>query len=204
MQYKASDIVQLTWDDIQKYVEKIHADVQEYLEKNKLEIDVIVPILRGGAIPGTMLAFMFNNVRILPVQQKYFIHDGKLVMKRMLTTNFSNLVDFNKTKPVILVVEGNHSTGEIAKTAVNKIRKQMPDSTIIYVSLTRDYAFKDSVRADFITQGVYTNENRKLSKEECKQLKIPFEKIRIFPWESKKEEFAGLNKTSFSYKHEPR
>jgi len=198
--YEKSDLVKLTWEDFDKYLDKIKKDIREYLEKSKLQIDVIVPILRGGGIPGIRLALEFKIVRILPFQYKY-LHEGKRTnMVKLLNSDFNQLSNFNKKDPVILVVEGNHSTGGIAIQVISDIKKQLPKSKIIYVSLAKDYFYKDSVKENiFTTCGYYTNENRKLSKEKCLEIGINSTNIYLFPWESPEEELAMLNQQSFDY-----
>ena len=192
--YKRKELKRISWKYFEKCVNKIYDDITKYLKEQNLKVDVIVPIFRGGGIPGITLAYKLNVVRVLPFQYKYLYKIEGAVLKKMLNNNFSALIDFKKENPVILVVEGNHSTGLIASNVVNEIRDLYPKSKILYASIGRDYYYKDTVRnIDFSTYGYYTNENRKLSLEECNQLGISVDKVYVFPWESTEEEFAALN-----------
>ncbi len=200
IKYEKDQLKKIDWDEYESYIDKIHQEVSKYLEENNLEIDVIVPILRGGGIPGINLAYKFNALRILPFQEKYFKGENELDLKKILNTKFSDLVGFDNKKPLILVVEGNHSTGTIASDVIKEIKNKLPSSKIIYVALGKDYFYKDSVKdVDFTTCGYYTNENQKLSKEECEKLNV-VDKLYIFPWESFDEELAELNNEEFDYK----
>ena len=200
MPYAKKDLIKISWNDFDKYTLKIKKEIEKYLDKNKLHIDVVVPILRGGGILAIKLALEFRVIRILPYQYKY-IHKGKKIeLKRIFDVKHTQLINFKKENPTILVVEGNHSTGRIANAVISDLKKQLPHSKIIYVSLAKDYFYKDSVLGiEFTTTGYYTNENRKLSKETCKQKGISFKNVYIFPWESHKEELAMLNNTKFEY-----
>jgi hypothetical protein len=200
--YKKSELVKVTWSNFNKYTEKIYTEVQKYLKDNNLEVNIVAPILRGGGILGIQLALKFKVIRILPYQYKYLHKNNNTEIIKVYTSNFKNLVKFNNKKPVILVVEGNHSTGTIAKQVVSDIKKEFPNSRILYVSLAKDYAYKDVVDVDFDSYGFLTNENRKLSKSECYKLKIKQNKVYIFPWESFEEELAGLNQTEFKYNNQ--
>jgi len=203
MQYKKEDLVKLSWEDFEKYALKIKNEVENYLNKKKIKIDVIVPILRGGGILALKLAFEFRVIRILPYQYKYFHRKKNTELKKLYDSKFSHLINFKKKNPIIVVVEGNHSSGRIANMVVSDIKKQLPDSKVIYVSLAKDYFYKDSVKnIDFTTCGYYTNENRKLSKEACKKIGINFENVYLFPWESYEEELAMLNNTNFEYENQ--
>jgi hypothetical protein len=57
-------------------------------------------------------------------------------------------------------VEGNHVTGETVNIATNMLREKFGEEVkIIYVSLTRDYTYKDSVKnLCFTTWAMTTNE----------------------------------------------
>jgi hypoxanthine phosphoribosyltransferase len=203
MKYKKEDLVKISWDDFDKYALKIKNEVENYLNKKNIKIDVVVPIFRGGGILALKLAFEFKVIRILPYQYKYFHGEKDFKLKKVYCPKFSQLTTFKKKNPVILVVEGNHSTGRIANLVISDIKKQLPNSKIIYVSLAKDYFYKDSVKnIDFTTCGYYTNENRKLSKEACKKIGINFENVYIFPWESYEEELAMLNNDNFGYENQ--
>lgn len=70
-------------------------------------------------------------------------------------------------------------TGENANIAPNMIKEKFgEDAKIIYVSLTRDYTYKDSVKNICFTIWVMTtNEMKELSKEECNKLNINYGKM---------------------------
>ena len=68
------------------------------------------------------------------------------------------------------------------------------DAKIIYVSLTRDYTYKDSVKnICFTTWAMTTNEMKELSKEECNKLNINYNLVSVYPWENVTEELKATN-----------
>ena len=89
----------------------------------------------------------------------------------------------------------NHVTGTTANIAVDLLREKFgKDIKIIYVSLTRDYTYKDSVKnVCYTTWGMTTNETRNLSKEECDNLGISYNLVSSYPWENVEEELRELN-----------
>lgn len=95
----------------------------------------------------------------------------------------------------ILLVEGNHVTGQTANIATNMIKEKFGEDTkIIYVSLTRDYTYKDSVKnICFTTWAMTTNEMKELSKEKCNELNINYYLVSVYPWENVEEELDALN-----------
>ena len=86
-------------------------------------------------------------------------------------------------------------TGATASIATNLLRDKFgKDIKIIYVSLTRDYTYKDSVRnACYTTWGMLTNESKEVSKEKCEQLGISYNLVTVYPWENAEEELIELN-----------
>lgn len=203
MEYKKEDTIKISWKEFDNFALKIKSEVQAYLDKKKIKLDLVVPIFRGGGILGLKLAFMFNVLRIFPYQYKYFSGKEDFELKKIYDSNFNSLINFNKKDPIILVVEGSHSEGIIAKKVIEEIKEKLPLSKIIYVALAKDYFYKDSVKeVEFTTCGFFTNENKKISKEECERNKIKFDKAFIFPWENLEEELASLNNTTFKYNNQ--
>jgi len=193
-EYKKEDFKQVSWEDYGKTLEVLFNKVEKYLKENKIKIDAVVPILRGGAFPGTYLAFRLNLLRILPVQYKYFFEDGKLMLKKILPLPKANLPE----KPVFLLVEQNHCFGITAQTATNDLLAEFPKCRIIYAADHMDYSYQKMEGAEAVFYGKLTNETRKLSKEECREKGI-FHLSYLFPWESLEEEWVTVQGKQFKY-----
>lgn len=182
----------ISWERIDKFINKIYEDVNNYLKDNNLSIKYIIPIMRGGGIPAIKLSHMFNVVDMLPIQLKHNHENHSIDTKIGLDYLDDNSINKNEC---ILLVEGNHVTGETANISVRMIREKFgKDVKIIYVSLTRDYTYKDSVKnVCFTTWAMTTNEMKKLSKEDCNKLNIEYNLVSVYPWENVKEELYELN-----------
>ncbi len=185
MKFSEKDVIKLSWKEVESDLSKIYKKIIAL----KLKIDYIVPIMRGGMVPAAILSHKLDVYNIIPVQYKYINEGGSMQIKKLIDFSFKS-----NDKRVFLVIEGNHSTGRIANEVISGIKRLNPNSKIIYVSLTRDYFYKDSVKgADFSISARYSNENRKLNLKECKKLKISFDKFFIFPWEKTEEEIGEFN-----------
>ena len=191
--YKEKDLDKISWERMDKYIEKIYKEVNKFILENSLEIKYIVPILRGGAIPAVILAHKFNIVDFLPVQYKY--GDETYQPEEKFSLDIYPNVNI-KENECILLVEGNHVTGKTAMTAKERILEKFGKETkIVYVSITRDYSDKDSVQdVIYTTCGFYTNEQKNLSKKECEKLNIDYTKVSVYPWENVQGELKELNK----------
>ncbi len=190
--YTEKDLDLISWERIDKFIEKIYIDVKDYLDKNNLKIRYISPILRGGGVPAIKLSHMFNVIDMLPIQLKHNSETQQIDLKVGL--DYIDGTKINEDE-CILLVEGNHVTGTTSNMAVNLLKEKFGMNTkIVYVSLTRDYTNRNSVKnICYTTWGMTTNETKEISKEECERLGINYNLVSVYPWENVEEELFELN-----------
>jgi hypothetical protein len=185
--YKKENYYVQTWDEYKNELDKLAAKIVNYVKKNNLKIDAIIPVLRGGNIPATFLAYTLDILSILPVQYKYFFIPGKCQLRRLLEIDQTAIIRDN---PVFLLIEGNHCYGNQAKYAANDLKKIFPKSRIIYGASNMDYKYQDVVTdAEVSFYGNLTNCCKELTDEECDKLGIQYKKELLFPWEKIDEEW---------------
>ena len=190
--YSEKDFIKLSWEDIEKYINGICSEITDFIRENNLKIRFIVPVIRGGAIPAVLLSHKLRVTDFLPAQVKVSHRLSKVEIKVDLRDIKAPALNNGEC---VLIVEGNHVTGGSASIvkdmAVDKFGKE---TKIIYVSISKDYSYKDSVGGVvYSTCGLYTNETKKLSRDECVQLNIDYEKITLFPWETVEGELKEIN-----------
>lgn len=190
--YTEKDLDIISWKRIDEYIDKIYLDVDKYIKKNGLKIRYISPILRGGGIPAVKLSHLFDQVDMLPIQLKNNLKTKKIDIK--INLDYVKNSELNENE-AILLVEGNHVTGRTANIATNMLINKFGESTkIIYVSLTRDYTYRYSVKNTiYTTWARTTNETKELSEDECNKLNIDYKLVSVYPWENVKEELEELN-----------
>ena len=190
--YTKKDLDLISWERMDKFIEQIYNDVNNYLKANSLSIKYIAPIMRGGGIPAIKLSHMFNVIDMLPIQLKHNHETHGIDTK--IGLEYVKDTEINENE-CILLVEGNHVTGETANIAVQMIKEKFgEDVQIIYVSLTRDYTYKDSVKnICFTTWAMTTNEMKELSKEKCNELNINYNLVSVYARENIEEELDELN-----------
>ena len=147
--------------------------------------------MRGGGVPAIKLSHMFNVIDMLPIQLKYN-HETCNVDLKIDLDNYQ--VDKLNDKECILLIEGNHVTGKTANIAASQIRHKFGDNVkIIYISLTRDYTYRNSVQGVcYTTWAMTTNETKQLTVEECNKLNIDYNLVSVYPWENNQEELKEL------------
>ncbi len=190
--YTEKDLDLISWERIDGFIDKIYKDVNKYLKENHLKIKYISPIMRGGGVPSVMFSHLFDIIDMLPIQLKHNSETNNIDKKIGLEYIDNPNIDNNEC---ILLVEGNHVTGKTANIAVDLIRQKFGnDVKIIYVSLTRDYTYRNSVNnVCYTTWAMTTNEMKELSEDACKKLNINYNLVSVYPWENVTEELKELN-----------
>lgn len=194
--YQKSDFKRVSWEEYGETLEFLYQKVSKYLKENNIKIDAVVPIFRGGAIPGTYLAYKLHLLKILPVQYKYFVIDGKHVLKNLISIPKENLKI--SENPTFLVVENNHCFGGTSKMAINDLKKIIPGCKIIYAAAHMDYSYQEMEQAEVVFYGKLTNECWKLFKEEALKKGLDMF-LSLFPWEDLEEEWATVTVEEFEY-----
>lgn len=187
--YTEKDFDRISWERIEKFVDKNYQEIF----KSGYKVKYIIPIIRGGAIPAMMLSHKLNNISILPIQLKYTLEEYNIA--EMISLDSYN-VDELKDDEVVLLVEGNCASGrtfDIAKKMI--INKFGKDVKIIFSCLTMDYSRYIQKEEGIVlkTVGMLTNENKELSEEECENLGISYDLVSLYPWEDMEEELKELN-----------
>lgn len=196
--YKRSDFKKVSWNEYGRTLDALYKKLIKYTNKNNIKIDAVVPILRGGAIPGTYLAYKFNILRIISIQYHYHFTKNKIELRKILNISKKNLA--LPTKPTFLLVEGNHCFGLTASNAAKDLKKVFRECKIIYVADHMDYSYQKIDNVDAIFYGKLTNETRTLTKEDCFKKNIKNPLSYLFPWENLKEEWTTVQGKQFKYK----
>jgi len=196
--YKKSDFKKLSWGEYSKTLEILYKKLSKYIKKKGGKIDVVVPILRAGAIPGIYLAYKFHVLRVLPVQYHYRFTKKRIELRQILAIP-RNTPDL-PAKPTFLLVEGNHCFGLTASNAAKDIKKSFPNCKIIYAADHMDYSYQKISNIDAIFCGKLTNETRVLTKKECLKKGIENSLSYLFPWENIEEEWITVQGKQFKYK----
>lgn len=195
--YKRENYHVQTWAEYKPELDRLIDKVTQYIKQNQLIIDAVVPILRGGNIPATFLAYTLDVLTILPVQYKYFFVPGKCELRRLLGISKNQIP---QSKPVILLVEGNHCYGNQAKYAAKDLKKTFPQSKIVYAASNMDYNYQNVVEdAEVSFYGTLTNCCKELSDAECQKLGLEYKRDLIFPWENIDEEWEIIELKQHHY-----
>lgn len=185
--YKKEYYIVQSWLEYQDELAKLTNKITGYVKENEIVIDAVVPILRGGNIPATFLAYALGILSILPVQYKYFFIEGKCELRRLCEINKDMVFTDN---PTFLLVEGNHCYGNQAKYAAADLKIAFPNCRIIYGASNMDYNYQNVVTdAEVSFYGNLTNYCKELSDEQCADLGIEYKRELMFPWEKLDEEW---------------
>ncbi len=187
---KEENYKRMTHDEFLKYIDKVSADLEKYINENNIKVDYICPVLRSGGVPAVYISNKLNIIKFAPFQVKHIKHnDGRDTIE--VIYNPLDCIKINKEKPVFLIVEAMHSTGYSVELCINEIKNVYKDAIILYASITKAYGYKDfSNIVNFETTGFYYNRNNKeYTEDECKNLGIEFYNP-LFPWEDLQKELS--------------
>jgi len=162
-----------------------------------LQVDAVVPILRGAGFLATYLAYQLSVLRILPVQYKYFFpKKGTAELHQLLFTPSKEILG---DSPTIVLVEGDYCYGGTSIQVCKDLKKEFPNCKIIFATDLADYTYKDAVKdyVETMVVGRYTNHCEELSEEECKELGI--QPISRAVWEQASEEEAIPKSEQYQY-----
>ncbi|MEK7457869.1 MAG: phosphoribosyltransferase [Patescibacteria group bacterium] len=195
--YKKSNYYIQDWLEYSKELQKLTDKVVTYVQANQLNVDAVVPILRGGNIPATFIAYALDVLTILPVQYKYFFVGKKCELRKMFGINRDVILRKN---PTFVLIEGNHCYGNQAKYAARDLKLAFPKCRIIYGASNMDYNYQDVVKdAEVSFYGNLTNCCKELTDEECRKLGLEYNKELLFPWERIDEEWKIIEMKQHEY-----
>jgi hypoxanthine phosphoribosyltransferase len=192
--YKKKDFKRVSWDECVQNWQGLGKKISGYLKKNNVKIDAVVPILRGGSLPGGFLAYQLGILKVIPVQYKYFFVGDKAELRSILPLQTANLPK-NST---LLLVEGNHCFGVTAANAAKDIKELLPQAKILYAADHMDYSYQKNDYADAIFYGLLTNDCLVLTPDQAKKKGI-YPYSYIMPWEVMKEEWETVNAKQYKY-----
>ncbi len=173
--------------DFLKYIDRLCKNLDSYINKNKINIDYVCPVLRSGDVPAVYISNRLNIVKFLPIQIKHISYKNSEKDIEMIFSPF-NAVKIDKEEPIFLVVEAMHSTGTSVEICMNEIKAHYPNARILYVCLTKEYGSRDFANiAEYEDVAYYYNGNNEFSKEKCEELGIEYF-YPLFPWEDLQNE----------------
>lgn len=183
-----NDTNPMSYDEFGKVVNRLIVQLDAYCEKNNLKFDIIVPILRSGGIPGSIIAVHFREIKILPIQLKCY--PGNIVKQLLTVPQLSLSVP---KSPNILICETNTSTGRSAKAAIRLLKDRYPDATLFYSTVVKVFGGPDKfdgVKEYFY--GIQSDENVIATADQVNNLGLRTG-ITIFPWENADDELLAAN-----------
>lgn len=187
MVYTEKDTNKMSWEEFGNVCDNLLKKIQE----SKVHFNIIVPILRNGMIPATVIANRLQILNIMPVQVKYeYATQSPNQRLPVLKPLDINIPDY----PNILVVESNTFSGKSAEKVCELVKSIYPNSNIYYATVTR--VFRKSINELSMYKeyfyGVMTDEELVATDEEKKKYNLR-EKITIYPWETVEYELEDIN-----------
>jgi hypoxanthine phosphoribosyltransferase len=176
--YSDSDINPISWNEFGDIFNRI----KQQVEASGDLPDVILPILRSGAIPGCALAASLGVRKVAPI---------------VMTANGPSIATVVDTKVLesghLLVVEANVHSGKTITSVLGTLDRLYPRALKSLAVLTWAYgALEPELKLSHFYVGIRTNEAKAVTPEEAKRLGLR-SGVGLFPWESVELELQELN-----------
>ncbi len=132
-EYSLDDLNPMTYDEYATAVARLTGKLRTYCIMREVRFDIIVPILRSGAIPAGIIAHHLDIQHFLPVQ---VYHEGR-GLKQVFT--MPRMLDLSLTAPNILICDNHTVSGAVARRSIELVRESVPDSKICFSSVVTAY-----------------------------------------------------------------
>ena len=172
----------ISYEDFGMMMKSLLNKIQKYSAESKAQLDIVVPILRSGGIPGSIVANYFGIINMLPVQFKYFYNERGVELKQMLT--IPKILNELSKIPNIIICELNTDDGDTAKVVVDLLKRRFPDSNLYYSTVSRFQSSPKAFRG--IKEYFYGKEFRR--------------GVVVYPWNKIEEELKNRNTWESSQK----
>lgn len=186
-QFTIHDTNKMSWQEFDQLIDNL----LQKIKATNVSFDAIIPILRNGAIPATIIANKLDIITYLPLQVKYNYSAKEI---EQLIPFYKPITKDLGERPHFLVVESNTFSGQSAIKAAEIIKKEYPNAYLYYATVTRVYR-NPEIQLPMYEQyfyGCQTNENFEADNNTEKSLYLR-PNITIYPWESVENELHDIN-----------
>jgi hypoxanthine phosphoribosyltransferase len=176
----------MSWTEFDSIVSDVINTLKKVEQDNNFKFDAYAPLLRSGAIPGTMIANKMKIIPVIPIQVKNNYLDGcidkviePICLNGLLIENIKN----------ILVTECNTYMGRSASLVYKMLKEKFPVAIIHYACITRVFGGPKTIEGfETYTVGCITNEA--FRDEAPKEARFG---ITVYPWETPEYELEDIN-----------
>ena len=163
-------------------IDKISDELKNYIKREEIKVDYIVPILRSGGVPAIYLSNRLNIIKFAPIQIKHIAYKNGSNKIEVIYNSLED-IQIKKDNPVFLVVDAMQSSGTSVEICLKEIIKIHKNAKIIYVCVSKEYGSKDFKNITcFETCGLKHKGRNKFTKKQCKDLGIEYFDP-LFSWE---------------------
>ena len=189
MNYTDRHVNPVSYAEFGLLVESLISKIQILIEKEKIQIDGVAPVLRSGGVAGSMIAVHFRVPVMFPLQFKY--HYQPRALKQVL--QLPPVPDGLPRDPVILICENNTTSGKTARGAIDAVKQQIPHAKILYATVSKVFGGPDTIEgAEHYFYGICTNENFLATQDQEREMGLR-PGIAVYPWEVISDELREMN-----------
>ncbi|OIP95318.1 hypothetical protein AUK40_06160 [Candidatus Wirthbacteria bacterium CG2_30_54_11] len=187
--YTIADLNPMTYDEYATAVSAVTSRLRMYCIEQNMKFDIIVPILRSGAIPAAIIAHNLDIQHFLPIQ---VYHDGDGIKEFF---SMPTMLEPGAGDPSILICDNNTARGSVARRTIELVKGQFPRSRLYYSTVVKVYGGPDSYEG--VEKYIYGIQSDELGLADPQSVadRIVRRGITLFPWEDAMAELAAISRT---------
>lgn len=187
LRYTFKDVQHVSYWEFDTLIGKLEIQVRNFLERNHMELNMIVPLFQHAKLPAERLASSMGIRTIMPYHTAYN-HSSEGCLNHMLS-NKDRYLEMEYRQEVffpkgILILDTHTISAKIPKVCVQELQHFYPGVPMIFLTLV----FSDIACKDFPCPLIYCQKSR-----ECLQEHWVLDKVFVFPWENENFVLQDVN-----------
>ena len=185
--YVPKDLKHVSYSEFDVLMGKLEIQVRNFLERNHMSIDIIVPLFEYATLPAQRLASSFW-IRTVISYLHSFKQLGEGCLKHLLI-NKERFLETEYRQEVftprgVLILDTHTIFSDVPKEIIEELKMHYPNASFLFLSLV----YSDLLCDDFPCPLLYCQRSR-----ECLQEQGVLDKLFIFPWESESSVLQNMN-----------
>ncbi|HBL51800.1 MAG TPA: hypothetical protein DDZ05_01065 [Candidatus Blackburnbacteria bacterium] len=187
----------LSWDEYGQLTADLWNNLEKKLQELNLKIDAIIVILREGVFTGIPLAYKLNTYKVIPIQFKYMLYEGRNEQKQI--TKIPEILYKLPDKPTFLLCDTFPAGGNTKKLAIEEFKKVYPNSKFVMSSLIEDKSADKLPDIILRVHAVDVDNEYNTNHPIYKRAGVTNVLYTLLPWENEQEELAGPDYKEWNY-----
>ncbi len=187
----------LSWNEYGLLLDDLWVNLSKELAESNIKVDAIITVIREGCFTGIPLAYKLNTYKVIPIQFKYMLYEGRNELKQI--AKIPELLYQLPNDPTFLLCDTFPAGGDTKKLVIDEFKKDYPRAKFVFASLIEDVS-ADKIR-DIVLRvhAVDVDDEYRTDHPVYKNAGVTNVLYTLLPWENEEEELAGPDHKEWKY-----